>query len=310
MRQLTIATRNSPLALWQAHYVAAALKETCPQYDIKLLPIVTSGDRASKENWAQHTGKGLFVKELEEALLEGRADLAVHSMKDLLAVFPEGLCLAAICERGNPFDALISPIASTIDELPQGANIGTASLRRQAQLRAYRPDLQLHPLRGNVQTRLTKLHAHEFDGIILAAAGLIRLGLEDMISTELTPPLMLPACGQGAVGIECRQSDHELLNILSKIHCPKTAACVNTERRVNALLGGHCHVPIAIFCTIPTPNTLQLNARVLSPDGSQCIEAEHKGSIEHAADLADACAAELLKKGAKALLEMPACPAP
>lgn len=303
MKTLTIATRQSPLALWQANDVATRLQALNANYNIKLLPMITSGDKAGPQGWQQPSGKGLFVKELEEALLSHKADLAVHSMKDLPAIFPTGLGLGAICPRANPFDAFVSQHYPSLETLPQRAKIGTASLRRQSQLRHYRADLQLQTLRGNVQTRLKKMEEEGLDAIILAVAGLERLGLHDRIRAQFTPDIMLPACGQGALGVECRMDDKPLLDLLAKLNCSDSALCVNTERLVNAKLGGNCHVPIAIYCTMPAPQTLHLRARVLSANGQHCIEAEAKGPAHTSASLAEACTADLLKRGARELLE-------
>jgi hydroxymethylbilane synthase len=302
MTTWTIATRQSPLALWQANYVSQLIKALDPSYTVELLPMVTTGDIAGPKKWLMQSGKGMFVKELEEALLSKRADIAVHSMKDLPAHFPAGLGLAAICERANPFDAFVSSKYLTFNELPLGAKVGTASLRRQSQLLNHRPDLNIHPLRGNVQTRLQKMQDEQFDAIILAVAGLERLDLNTLIKEELTPPLMLPACGQGAIGIECRQDDHALIEILQKINCATTALCVNTERMVNAKLGGSCHTPIAIYCTAPTPEQLSLQVRILNADGTQCIEAQGHSKWEEASQLAEQCAEALMQQNALTLI--------
>lgn len=304
MQPIIIATRQSPLALWQAKHISQLIQQHFPEQVIHLLPMVTSGDKASQENWGAHTGKALFIKELEEALLDGRADMAVHSMKDLSATLPDSLCLGAICERDNPFDALVSPAYHSLSHLPHGAKVGTASLRRQAQLRYQRPDLQLLPLRGNVQTRLKKLDEGAFDAIVLAAAGLNRLNLSHRISEILSPPVCIPACGQGAIGIECRQDDERTLSILKKLHCPTTQQAVGLEREVNALLGGHCHVPIGIFCELSAPNILHLTARVLNPAGTRCLEASASANVddEDPASLAHNVAEALIKAGAQALL--------
>jgi hydroxymethylbilane synthase len=305
MRKLTIATRQSPLALWQANYVASLLRQQNPTYTIELLPLITSGDKAGPQKWLTESGKGMFVKELEEALLTKRADLAVHSMKDLPADFPSGLCLATICKRTTPFDALISSHFTSLSELPKGAKVGTASLRRQSQLLHYRPDLNLQPIRGNVQTRLQKMQEEHFDAIILAAAGLERLAMSSLIQETLQPPVMLPACGQGAIGIECRADDQSLLEILQPLNCPITSLCVNTERLVNAKLGGNCQVPIALYCTAPTPKQLHLRTRVLSANGEYCIEAEEYGDWSAAHQIAERCTQALLAQGAKKLLNSP-----
>lgn len=301
MKTFTIATRQSPLALWQANDVARRLQALDPSFSIQLLPMVTTGDTAGPQKWLQESGKGLFVKELEEALIDKRADLAVHSMKDLPAQFPPGLGLAAICERASPYDAFVSQTYASLNALPPGAIVGTASLRRQAQLLNYRPDLTVRPVRGNVQTRLKKMQDEQFDAIILAVAGLERLNFRHLIQDTLSPPLMLPACGQGAIGIECRLDDHDRYTILQKLNCTTTARCVNTERMVNAKLGGNCHVPIAIYCTALT-DQLSLQARVLSADGQHCIETQGHGHWQDAIQLADQCTEALLQQGAQTLL--------
>lgn len=296
-RTFRIATRQSPLALWQAQHIREQLLVHWPMLSIELLPMKTSGDRFLQAPLRTAGGKGLFVKELEEALLDGRADLAVHSMKDVPVFFPDGLGLAAICQRDNPFDAFISPRFSSVDDLPLGAKIGTASLRRQSQLLAYRPDLIVRPLRGNIQTRLQHLEQQAFDGIILAEAGLTRMNLQAFIRETLSEQLMLPACGQGALGLECRLSDHEMLDYIAPLNDPRSALCVHTERHVNAQLGGNCHTPIAIYCTLTTPTQLYLRARVLSPDGQLSYQVERRGAPENAMLLAQECAQQLLQDG-------------
>ncbi len=302
-KKIRIATRQSPLALWQANHVKELLLSLWPDMTIELLPMVTSGDKFLKDKLLAAGGKGLFVKELEEALLTNNADIAVHSTKDMPADLPEGLCLAAICERHNPFDALISKRFSSLDALPFQAIIGTSSLRRQSQLLAYRPDLQIKTLRGNINTRLAKLEAGEYDAIILAAAGLERMGLEHLITEFLSAEIMLPTCGQGALCIECRTDDQEIQQLITKLNDPTSALCVQTERSINAQLGGNCHVPLAVFCTLTSSNQLFLRAKILSLDGAQCIEDSQKGSIEEADTLAKLCTHALLAKGAANLLD-------
>lgn len=302
LRELIIATRQSPLALWQASFISNKLKILLPDYNIKLLPMLTTGDKNGPHKWLNQSGKGMFVKELEEALLTKQADLAVHSMKDLPAVFPAGLVLAAICERASPFDAFVSHRYSKLIDLPYGAKIGTASLRRQAQLQHFRSDFNMQTLRGNVQTRLKKMVDENFDAIILAVAGLERLKMHTLICEILTPPLMIPACGQGALGIEARSDNTELLSALAQLHCNDTALCINTERSINATLGGNCHTPVAIYCSITADNKLNIQARVLSQDGVQCIEVSLHGLKSEATLLAIQCAQELIKRGAKKFL--------
>ncbi len=301
--KLRIATRQSPLALWQAQYIAQKLSTTWPELKIELIPMLTSGDRFLKNINVPKGGKGLFVKELEDALLENRADIAVHSMKDVPAEFPGGLGIAAICQRENPFDALVSEHYASIQALPKQARIGTSSLRRQSQLLALRPDLQIETLRGNIQTRIAKLSSTPFDAILLAAAGLIRMDLQHVIKQIIPQSIMLPACGQGALGIECRLHDEQTRALMSPLNHPTTAICVTTERQVNALLGGNCHVPVAVYCEEHQPNHIQLSAKVLSADGQQVLSASCAGDIDTAAQLAELCSQRLLDQGAKQLLD-------
>lgn len=300
---LRIATRQSPLALWQAHHVRKLLLKKWPKLLIELIPMSTTGDKFLKDKLLAIGGKGLFVKELEEALLNNKADIAVHSAKDLPAEFPPGLRLAAICKRDNPFDVLISKKYPTLKELPAKALVGTASLRRQAQLLAYRSDLCVKPLRGNINTRLAKLESGEYQAIILAAAGLERMGLTNNISEELTQEIMLPACGQGALAIECRTNDESMQEFIAELNDPITSICVHSERHVNALLGGNCHAPLAVYCAPSTGNNLLVQAKVLSIDGSQIIQSRQEGNCVDALSLAAQCAHSLFAQGATTLLE-------
>ena len=300
---LRIATRQSPLALWQAEHIRKILLQYWPTLTIELIPMVTSGDKFLNDKLSATGGKGLFVKELEEALLDNRADLAVHSMKDVPALFPDGLGLEAICTRENPFDALISSTYSSFDNLPPGAIIGTASLRRQSQLLAARPDLQIKTLRGNLQTRLSKLLSSEYDAIILAVAGLLRMGLHEHITEILPTNIMLPACGQGALGIECRLDDDVLKKYIAPLNDPMSALCINSERHVNALLGGNCHVPVAVFGMLSPDSQLILRAKVATPDGKIIISNQQTGPEHEAIEIAERCAAALLASGASALLQ-------
>lgn len=299
---IRIATRQSPLALWQANHVKAILSAHWPKRVFELLPMTTLGDRILQKKLQSFGGKGLFVKELEEALLNKRACLAVHSTKDMPAEFPKGLALKAICKRDNPFDALISPQFKTLDALPQGAVVGTASLRRQSQLLAYRPDLQIKPLRGNINTRLSKLESGQFQAIILAAAGLERMDLTRYMTQLLPESLMLPACGQGALCIESRIDDEEITEIVSTLNDPIASLCVRTERLVNAKLGGNCHVPVAVYCTTTPTQSLHLKAKVLALDGRVCLYDSQEGALEEADLLAQRCTQSLLDKGAAELL--------
>lgn len=299
---LRIATRKSPLALWQAEYVRNLLLQTAPHLHVELLPMLTTGDKFLKDKLATIGNKGLFVKELEEALLDKRADLAVHSMKDVPAELPQDLCLAAICRRHSPFDALVSVKYDNLLSLPPKAIIGTTSLRRQSQLLAERPDLTVNNLRGNVQTRIAKLEAGEYDAIMLAVAGLERLNLQHYIKQILDVETMLPACGQGALGIECRRDDEMVKECISHLNDPLTYLCVDTERHVNARLGGNCHVPIAVYCTTKTNGELILRAKVLNSQGTRVISSTQEGSPLLANQLAINCAQHLLNNGARDLL--------
>lgn len=298
---IRIATRKSPLALWQANHIAQQLQQLFPNITTELLPLVTSGDRFLKDKLQALGGKGLFVKELEDALLTNRADLAVHSMKDVPADIPGGLELVAICRRDNPFDVMISQKYQSLDLLPQGAIVGTASLRRQSQLLAYRADLSIKILRGNVQTRLNKLEKGEYDAIILAAAGIERLGIQPAICQYFDETLMLPACGQGALGLECRRNDLELHSLLSALNDENSTICVGAERRVNAQLGGNCHVPLAVFAKIDQQQLI-LQAKIIALDGQLSIFEQHSGPITQALAIADQCAKALLARGAASLL--------
>ncbi|QDY43562.1 hydroxymethylbilane synthase [Candidatus Pantoea soli] len=296
-----IATRQSPLALWQAQYVQQRLMAAHPGLQVELVPMVTKGDVILDTPLAKVGGKGLFVKELELAMLENRADMAVHSMKDVPVDFPEGLGLVTICEREDPRDAFVSNHYHSVDELPQGAVVGTSSLRRQCQLSARRPDLVIRSLRGNVGTRLGKLDAGEYDAIILAAAGLKRLGLEDRIRQALPAELSLPAVGQGAVGIECRLDDDALITLLQALNHDDTAVCVRAERAMNTRLEGGCQVPIGSFAVLED-DQLWLRGLVGAPDGSQMVTGERRGPRDRATEMGISLAEELLDGGAREIL--------
>ena len=296
-----IATRQSPLALWQAQYVQQRLMAAHPGVQVELVPMVTKGDIILDTPLAKVGGKGLFVKELELAMLENRADLAVHSMKDVPVDFPEGLGLVTICEREDPRDAFVSNLYNSIDELPQGAIVGTSRLRRQCQLSARRPDLIIRSLRGNVGTRLGKLDAGEYDAIILAAAGLKRLNLDDRIRQAMPAEISLPAVGQGAVGIECRLDDHELITLLQALNHDDTDVCVRAERAMNTRLEGGCQVPIGSFAVLED-NQLWLRGLVGSPDGQQMVVGERRGPRENAVQMGMSLAEELLDGGARDIL--------
>ncbi|MFT4058530.1 MAG: hydroxymethylbilane synthase [Legionella sp.] len=301
-KTIRIATRQSPLALWQANHVRDLLLKQHSQLTIELLPMTTSGDKFLNDKLLTVGGKGLFVKELEEALLAQRADFAVHSAKDMPAEFPAGLNLMAICQRDNPFDVLVSKKYHHLDKLPQDAIVGTSSLRRQSQLLAYRPDLTIKPLRGNINTRLAKLESGEYHAIILAAAGLERMGFKQEISEQLSARIMLPACGQGALAIECRTDDDEINALIAGLNDQVSAICVHTERKVNALLGGNCHVPLAVFCAPTKDKRLILRAKILNYNGSQMLEYEQIDTLENAPLMATRCAQSLLDQGAEKLL--------
>ena len=280
LKTLKIATRQSPLALWQANFVKDQLEKFHPTLSVELVPMVTKGDVILDSPLAKIGGKGLFVKELENALLEKRADIAVHSMKDVPMEFPEGLGLSVICKREDPRDAFVSNTYCSLDELPQGAIVGTSSLRRQCQLKQLRPDLDIRSLRGNVGTRLSKLDNGEYDAIILASAGLIRLGLAERIASFIEVEQSLPAAGQGAVGIECR---------------------VLAERAMNTRLQGGCQVPIGGYA-IEQDGEVFLRALVGETDGSAIIRAEGKSAVENAEALGVSIAEQLLAQGADKIL--------
>ncbi|BEE19515.1 hydroxymethylbilane synthase [Aeromonas enteropelogenes] len=300
-RTLKIATRKSPLALWQANFVKDRLEALYPELRVELVPMSTQGDKILDTPLAKVGGKGLFVKELETAMLEGRADIAVHSMKDVPVEFPAGLGLHTICEREDPRDAFVSNRFQAIDELPQGAVVGTSSLRRQCQLRAARPDLVIRDLRGNVNTRLAKLDAGEYDAIILAAAGLKRLEMDHRITAFIEPEQSLPANGQGAVGIECRLDDHELHALLAPLEHSETRARVLTERAMNRALQGGCQVPIGAYALVEGEQ-IWLRGLVGSPDGTRVIRDEIRGAVSDGEALGEQLAQRLLAAGADVIL--------
>ncbi|MFM5438857.1 hydroxymethylbilane synthase [Aeromonas enteropelogenes] len=300
-RTLKIATRKSPLALWQANFVKDRLEALYPELRVELVPMSTQGDKILDTPLAKVGGKGLFVKELETAMLEGRADIAVHSMKDVPVEFPAGLGLHTICEREDPRDAFVSNRFQAIDELPQGAVVGTSSLRRQCQLRAARPDLVIRDLRGNVNTRLAKLDAGEYNAIILAAAGLKRLEMDHRITAFIEPEQSLPANGQGAVGIECRLDDHELHALLAPLEHSETRSRVLTERAMNRALQGGCQVPIGAYALVEGEQ-IWLRGLVGSPDGTRVIRDEIRGAVSDGEALGEQLAQRLLAAGADVIL--------
>ncbi|WP_196139157.1 hydroxymethylbilane synthase [Aliikangiella sp. G2MR2-5] len=300
-RTLRIATRKSPLALWQAEFVKAELEKFHPDLTVELVPMSTKGDKILDTPLAKIGGKGLFVKELEVAMLENRADIAVHSMKDVPMEFPEGLGLEVICEREDPRDAFVSNQYQSIDALPQGAVVGTSSLRRQCQLKARRPDLVIKDLRGNLGTRLGKLDEGQFDAIILASAGLIRLEMPERIAQKLPEDFLLPAGGQGAVGIECRTDDEETKKLLAPLNHAETAIRVKAERAVNNHLQGGCQVPIGAFATV-SDGQITIDALVGALDGGEIIQRQIKGNLDEAESLGVKIAKQLLDAGADKIL--------
>ncbi|MGH8456649.1 MAG: hydroxymethylbilane synthase [Stenotrophobium sp.] len=298
---LRIATRESPLALWQARHVQTLLERAHPGLGVTLLPMTTSGDQMTSAPLSSAGGKGLFVKELEQAILEGRADIAVHSMKDVPAQQPEGLALAVFMEGEDPRDAFVSNRYQNLDELPRGACIGTSSLRRQTQLRALRPDLVVKDLRGNVGTRLRKLDENQYDAILLAHAGLSRLGLAGRIRESFAVERFIPAVGQGVIGIECRKGDAATRDLLAPLHHEDSAARLRCERALNSRLGGACQVPVAGHARIQG-SKLHLRALVGAPDGSRQVRGEIEGDAAQAEALGVQLAERLLKEGAREIL--------
>jgi hydroxymethylbilane synthase len=299
---LRIATRQSPLALWQAEHVAARLRAAHPGLSVELVPMVTQGDKILDSPLSRVGGKGLFVKELEQGLLEGRADIAVHSMKDVPAEFPPGLGLAVVLEAEDARDAFVSVRHARLSELPPGARVGTSSLRRRCQLAARRPDVRIELLRGNVNTRLRRLDAGEYDAILLAVAGLKRLGMAARITEALPVEDSLPAVGQGVVGVECRLDDSATRALLAGLHHAPTATRIAAERALGAALLGGCQVPVAGHAVLDG-DALQLRALVGSPDGQRMVRGERHGTASAPEALGAALAAELLAAGAREILD-------
>lgn len=297
-----IATRESPLAVWQAEHVRALLQRAHPGLAVELVRMSTQGDKMLDAPLAKVGGKGLFVKELEQSMLDGRADLAVHSMKDVPVDLPPGLHLPVVLEREQPFDAFVSDRYDGLAALPAGARLGTSSLRRQAQLHELRPDLEIVTLRGNVGTRLRKLESGDFDAIILACAGLIRLGLGERITEVLDPGVCIPAIGQGAIGIECRADDARINALIAPLDHAPTHVCVRAERALNTRLEGGCQVPIAAYATLDG-DRIALSALVGRPDGSEVIRVRGDAPATEAAALGTRLAEELLGRGADAILK-------
>lgn len=300
--KIRIATRKSALALWQAEHVAAILKSIPAITDITLVPLSTRGDEILDRSLQKIGGKGLFIKELEVAMQNGDADLAVHSMKDLPADLPDGFCVAATLERANHRDALVAAPATTIASLPENARIGSSSLRRQAQIKMMRPDLRIEALRGNVNTRLAKLDNGDYDAIILAAAGLERLQLQQHISQQFSVDEMLPAAAQGVLGIECPESNSELRSILKQLDDPVTQQTTTAERTIARVLEANCQSPVAAFATVDG-KTLNLSALVAFPDGSRFLKDSISGDATNAEQLGASLANRLIDNGARELLD-------
>ena len=300
-KKLVIASRESLLAMWQAEHIKGRLKALYPDCEVEILGMTTRGDQILDRTLSKIGGKGLFIKELEQALQDGRADLAVHSIKDVPMELPEGFVLAAIGERASPFDAFVSNQYARLEDMPEGAIVGTSSLRREAQLRAKFPHLTIKPLRGNVQTRLSKLDNGDYDAVILAAAGLQRLGLDGRIREILSPADSLPAAGQGALGIEIAARRTDLADILRPLNHEETAACVTAERALARALGGSCQVPLAAYCVMED-GLLTLNGLVGHPDGSVIIEASAQAPATYADALGRAVAKRLADDGAEELI--------
>lgn len=298
---IVIASRESLLAMWQAEHVQARLRDRHPGLGVSILGMTTEGDRFLDVSLARIGGKGLFVKELEQAMVDGRADIAVHSMKDVPMTLPEGFVLPAILEREDPRDAFVSNHYRSLSELPPGSVVGTSSLRRESQLRARYPSLDVQPLRGNVQTRLRKLDEGQYAAIILAAAGLRRLGLSDRIAALLSPEESLPAVGQGAVGIECRGDRAALVDTLAALGDPVTTACVRAERAMSRALAGSCTVPLGGFAQV-AGDTMRVRGFVASPDGRRMVSDEVSGAPAECEALGRALAQRLTALGAAEIL--------
>jgi len=302
LRRLRIGSRGSKLALWQAEYIRARLLNDC-RMESEIVIIKTSGDHFQSAPVAAIGGKGIFIKEIEDALLDRRVDIAVHSMKDVPTATPSSLCFPAVTKRQDPRDCLVSRGAETLGKLPQGARVGTSSLRRQSQLRYFRNDLQVEEMRGNVDTRLRKLEAGEFDAIVVAKAGLDRLALSDKIAEVIAPEIILSAVGQGALAIEARESDESLRETLASFDDSETRAGVTAERALLAELEGGCQVPLGAWGRIED-GALRLDARVLAADGSECIARHASGSAANAGELGRRLGRELLDGGADRLLRL------
>ena len=299
--KIRIATRKSPLALWQANFVKQNLLLAHKDLKVELIPMVTQGDIILDSPLSKIGGKGLFVKQLEQAILNNEADIAVHSIKDIPAQFPEGLMLATICQRDEVRDAFVANKYTSLNDLPEGAIVGTSSLRRQCQLRSHFPHLIIKDLRGNVGTRLNKLDEEQYDAIILASVGLKRLSLEHRITQYIDTDLILPAVGQGAIGIESRTDDKQILDIISVLDDKKSRACIQAERAMNNALQGGCQVPIAGYCRLNN-DQLMLQGLVGRVDGSKIIKQQITGCINEAESLGKELAQQLLNQGADLIL--------
>jgi hydroxymethylbilane synthase len=302
IQYLRIATRGSPLARWQADYVADLLRRSIQGLEVEVIPITTTGDVQLETSLAKIGGKGLFIKELETAMAENRADLAVHSMKDVPWRLPDGFTIASVLQRADPGDALVSAGSVDLDELRDRARVGTSSLRRQAQVRHLRPDLQVHSVRGNVETRIKKLDDGEFDAVVLAAAGLKRLGLGKRISARLSFEQCLPAIGQGAIGIECRSDNEELVTALKQVEHTGTRRCLDAERALAKGLEASCESPIAAHGEV-RDGELLLRGLVASPDGREIVRGRRRGRLADAEWLGQDLARELLEQGGRDILE-------
>ncbi len=300
--RIRIATRESKLAMWQAHYVKSALQAAHPQIDVEIIGMTTEGDRNKVSPLSQIGGKGVFVKELEVALLENRADIAVHSMKDVPSILPAGLSIEAICQREDPRDALVCNHYTSLADLPAGSKIGSSSLRRRLQLKHKRPDLDYIELRGNVGTRLERLDNGDFDAIILATAGLIRLGLSERITERIDPLVSIPSAGQGAVGIECRSDDKDVIGLLKAVNHQQTFDEVVCERRVSSGLGATCNLPIAAFAVLSGEN-IRLSTYVSDNSGERTIKLNGESPRGDAIMMADRLTQELIGKGANELID-------
>ena len=300
---ITIGTRASKLALWQASYVAEAIKKEHPSYCVELRELTTKGDRILDAPLAKIGGKGLFTKELEQAMLDGAVDLAVHSLKDMPTEVPDGLVIGAITTRLDPGDAFVSAHYAAVEDLPAGARVGTSSLRRRAQLLAVRPDLTICDLRGNVNTRLAKLDAGEFDAIVLAAAGLKRLGFERRIRSILPRSVMLPAVGQGALAIECRAGDTEILSAIAFLRDAGMTTAAQAERAFLRRVEGGCQIPVGVYAEVDTDGQISIDAMIASVDGQRICRSDAHGAGEQAEVLGTALAEELLDAGGREILK-------